>query len=340
MDYDVEVLGLQTPASSSPLTTYRPALSVRNNGLFPAIANGELSAYKAGLRVYHSLLTSALIQPGETANATAADDWLPDSQGDYFFFGSVSTYRDQNPSNGNLPPTRVTVGPPPPPPQPKTLDDIYAALQPLGTEATLEQIKAAVPAAPATEPTLVDVRDQVTSAAKEDTLLLIGNAIGDAAKEVTQLDVNYKLESRLPPALGTDGGLKVDGIADVNSKLESRLPPALGLSGGLKVEGIVSTPPAKAPTQFETLGSRTCTQTPIELVFALQTRVILIQADPQNTGNILVGGQFVNPSGEHALCKLTPGDSIAIEYNDRDNPLYVCASIAPSFAIVGATTEP
>jgi len=314
MDYDVAAVGLSVPPAAAPLTTYRPALSVKNLGRYDAVASGSLSAYRAGLRVYFSPVLSPILHPGETGLATAADDWLPAEQGDHSFFGNVTTARDQNPKNDNLPPTTVTVGPPPPPPVPKTLDDIYDALQPLGTEATLTAIADSVPPAPATEPTLTEVRNQVTSGAKEATLLMVGDAIEDTAKEVTQLEVNTKLETRIPPALGP--------------------------SGGLKVEGIVATPPPHVPTQFETLGSIVSTQTPIPIVFALQTRVIFIQAEFTNPGYIVVGGSLVTPTGEHAICKLAPGDAIAIEYNDKDNPLYICASIAPSYAIVAATTEP
>jgi hypothetical protein len=307
MDFDVAAVGLSVPPAAASFTTYRPAISVKNLGRYDAVARGSLSAYRAGLRVYFSPVLSPILHPGEAGLATAADDWLPAEQGDHSFFGNVTTNRDQNPKNDNLPPTTVTVGPPPPPPVPKTLDDIYDALQPLGTEATLTAIADSVPPAPATEPTLSKVRDQVTSGAKEATLLMVGDAIEDTAKEVTQLEVNAKLETRIPAALGPSGGLKVE---------------------------------PKVPTQFETLGYIVSSQTPMQLVFTLQTRVIFIQADFSNPSYILVGGEFMTPNGEHAIRKLAPGDAIAIEYNDKDNPLYICASIAPSYAIVAATTEP
>ena len=178
----------------------------------------------------------------------------------------------------------------------------------------LQEIADSVPAAPATEPTLVQVRDEVTDAAKEATLQLVGAAIGDTAKEATQLEVNSKLETRIPVELGT--------------------------SGGIKVEGIAASPPALAPTQFEALGSIQCGTTAQEITFTLQTRVVIIQADFDNTGYILVGSSFVNPAGEHALCKLAAGDTIAIEYNDANNPLYIVATLPGQVAIAGATTEP
>jgi hypothetical protein len=118
MDYDVSVISLDTPPSLASLTTYRPAVSVRNNGRFPATASGTLSAYKAGRLIYSSSITSPSIQPGESGLATAADDWTPDAQGDYHWFGYLTTFRDQVPPNGFLAPVLIHVGPEPPTPPP------------------------------------------------------------------------------------------------------------------------------------------------------------------------------------------------------------------------------
>ena len=116
-DYDVGVLALQTPPAAAPLTTYRPALWVRNNGLRAAIASGTISAYKAGLLVYSSPVLSDPIAPGDTGLATASADWTPAVQGDYIWTAYVTTDRDQYEPNNNLGPTKITVGPPPPPPE-------------------------------------------------------------------------------------------------------------------------------------------------------------------------------------------------------------------------------
>lgn len=314
MDYDVEALSLESPPNPAPLTTYTPSIRVRNNGIHAAIASGFVKAYVGGVQVYSSSVLSEQIDPGDIGSAIAIDDWLPAAQGPVTFYGYVTTERDQKEANNNLAPTTIVVGPPPPPPVPKTLDDIYDALQPLGKQTTLEEIANTIPAAPATEPTLEEVRDSVATAAKEATLVAVGAAIGDTAKEVTQLDVNDKLAVRIPPALGS--------------------------SGGLKVEGIVATPPPKVPTQLETRGQIEVNATAIELTFALQTRVIFIQASHNNSGIIFVGGPFLNAAGEHALAFLQAGDSIAIEYNDANNPIYVCGSLPGQFIIAGATTEP
>jgi hypothetical protein len=118
MDYDVAAVGLNVPPAAASLTTYRPAISVKNNGRYDAIARGTLSAYKAGLRVWSSPVSSNAIEPGETGIATAQDDWTPDTEGTFVFFGYVSCDFDQVEPNNNLAPVTVTVGPEPPPPPP------------------------------------------------------------------------------------------------------------------------------------------------------------------------------------------------------------------------------
>jgi hypothetical protein len=118
MDYDVSAVALTVPPALASLTTYRPAMQVRNNGRYPATVTGSLSAYKAGLRVYHSPIQSAAIAPGETGNATALDDWTPDTQDDYIWFGYCTSYRDQVEPNNNLAPVTIHVGPEPPTPPP------------------------------------------------------------------------------------------------------------------------------------------------------------------------------------------------------------------------------
>jgi hypothetical protein len=118
MDYDVAAVGLSVPPAAASLTTYRPAISVKNNGRFDAVASGTLSAYKAGLRIWSSPVSSNAIEPGETGLAIADDNWTPDTEGDYVFFGYVSTYKDQVEPNNNLAPVTITIGPEPPPPPP------------------------------------------------------------------------------------------------------------------------------------------------------------------------------------------------------------------------------
>jgi hypothetical protein len=118
MDYDVAAVSLSSPPAVASLTTYRPAILVRNNGLYPAVAYGDIQAYKAGLRVWFSHVESAAIAPGETGIATADDDWEPDTEGDYTFFGYVNCHNDQVETNNQLAPITINVGPEPPPPPP------------------------------------------------------------------------------------------------------------------------------------------------------------------------------------------------------------------------------
>ena len=118
MDYDVEARRLAVPANPSPLDTYRPAIEVRNNGIFPAVATGTIQIYTAGLLIFSSNVTSPTIQPGATANAIAADLWTPEAEGDFVIFGQVSTYRDQNEQNGHLAPVTISISGTPPTPPP------------------------------------------------------------------------------------------------------------------------------------------------------------------------------------------------------------------------------
>ena len=118
MDYDVAAVGLSVPPAAASLTTYRPAISVKNNGRYDAVTSGTLSAYKAGLRVWSSPVSSNAIEPGDTGLATAQDDWTPDTEGTYVFFGYVSCYKDQVEPNNNLAPSPFTVTEGPLPPTP------------------------------------------------------------------------------------------------------------------------------------------------------------------------------------------------------------------------------
>ena len=116
-DFDVAAVGLSVPANPSPLDTYRPAISVRNNGLYAATASGTIQIYKAGRLVFSAAVTSSPIDPGETGLALAASEWTPDEETDYVIYGYVSTPNDQVEPNNNLQPSTVAIsGAPPPPP--------------------------------------------------------------------------------------------------------------------------------------------------------------------------------------------------------------------------------
>lgn len=118
MDYDVAATGLSSPPASSVLTPYRPAISVRNNGIHNALASGYVRIYFAGLRIFESEVYSGTLAPGATGTADAVDYWTPPHEGAYIVNGYISTPLDQVEPNNNLSPTTIVVagGPVPPPP--------------------------------------------------------------------------------------------------------------------------------------------------------------------------------------------------------------------------------
>jgi hypothetical protein len=117
-DYDVGAVALVTPAKSAPKTTYRPAVSVRNNGLHDALASGYLRIYSAGLLVFESEIYSATIPAGATGLAQAVDYWTPTAEGFYTIHAYVSCPLDQVESNNMLAPVtiEITGATPPTPP--------------------------------------------------------------------------------------------------------------------------------------------------------------------------------------------------------------------------------
>jgi hypothetical protein len=117
-DYDVGALALVVPATSGPKSTYRPAVSVRNNGLHDALASGYIRIYSAGLLAFESELYSGTITPGNTGNAQAVDYWTPAVEGFYTCHAYLSTPLDQVESNNMLAPVtiEITGAEPPTPP--------------------------------------------------------------------------------------------------------------------------------------------------------------------------------------------------------------------------------
>ena len=107
-DFDVEVRGLTTPPPDAVTTTYRPAVSVRNNGIHNALAQGILRIYRDDRLVFSTELYSDTIAPGKTSQAQAVDYWTP-TEGKYLITADVTCDSDQVESNNHLAPTRVTV---------------------------------------------------------------------------------------------------------------------------------------------------------------------------------------------------------------------------------------
>ena len=122
MDYDVEVLGLKTPASTSPLAPYRLVVSVRNNGIHAAVASGYVRVYSAGLQIFESEVFSNTLAPGVTGDCSSLGYWTPPAEGFYMIQGYISTPLDQVEPNNNLNPTNIHItGTPPTPPTPVEL---------------------------------------------------------------------------------------------------------------------------------------------------------------------------------------------------------------------------
>lgn len=120
-DYDVGVLALSSPPPSSVLTAYRPAVSVRNNGIHDALASGTLRIYAAGRLIFTTELYSATIPASETRDALGTDYWTPPAEGKYVIIADLTCPLDQVESNNHLSPTTITVsGATPPPPSPIT----------------------------------------------------------------------------------------------------------------------------------------------------------------------------------------------------------------------------
>ena len=121
-DYDVEVLGLKSPASTSPLAPYRLVVSVRNNGIHAAVASGYVRVYSTGLQIFESEVFSNTLAPGVTGDCSSIGYWTPPAEGFYMIQGYVSTPLDQVKTNNNLNPTNIHItGTPPTPPTPVAL---------------------------------------------------------------------------------------------------------------------------------------------------------------------------------------------------------------------------
>jgi hypothetical protein len=119
MDYDIGVTGLSSPPASATKSTYRPAVSVRNNGIHDALASGVLRIYAAGQLIYTSEIYSPTIAPGLTKDAEAVDYWTPTEEGFYVIIADVSSPLDQYEPNNHLNPTTIEVtGLTPVPPSP------------------------------------------------------------------------------------------------------------------------------------------------------------------------------------------------------------------------------
>jgi hypothetical protein len=120
-DYDVQVTALAVPPIAAPVAAYRPAVSVRNNGLYPADITGQIRVYRReppGDLLDTFAITLTNLQPGATGSAQAALFWTPtpaDIGREYLFTADISSAGDQDETNNHLGPTTVLVIPGAPP---------------------------------------------------------------------------------------------------------------------------------------------------------------------------------------------------------------------------------
>jgi len=123
-DFDVEARSLASPPVAAPVTTYRPAVRVRNNGIHPADVTGYIRIYRreppGELLETHQLSLLNLLA-GAEGDAQSSAYWTPttaDIGREFLFTAHVDTDHDQKISNNDLSPVTVivTAGEPPPPP--------------------------------------------------------------------------------------------------------------------------------------------------------------------------------------------------------------------------------
>lgn len=76
--------------------------------------------------------------------------------------------------------------------------------------------------------------------------------------------------------------------------------------------------------------------TAVEVAFTGTTTTIIISADPENTGLLYVGKSDIDSNGNNSLTFLEAGEDIVIRYDDRENPVYIVASIASQNYFKGA----
>jgi hypothetical protein len=123
-DFDVAALSLASPPQSAPVTSYRPAVRVKNLGIHPANVSGVCRMYRReppGDLLQSWPLSLQNLAAGNEGNALAEGYWNPTAAEvgrEFLFIAHVDVANDQNMSNNNLSPVTVLVtgAEPPPPP--------------------------------------------------------------------------------------------------------------------------------------------------------------------------------------------------------------------------------
>lgn len=185
------------------------------------------------------------------------------------------------------------------------------------------------PPPPPPEPkTLDDIYDVLLPAAKDTTVAEVVEKLPTSpATEPTLEEVRDKITTdpatqaaQLAQIDQVEAGIPVTNVNLLNldsktSDLESAIEP---------------------PSSLQVLNHIEVGTTRVELAFSITTRVITIQARSTNSASVFVGDVTVTSMGEHALHELTPGSSLAIEFNDVANPLYVVAAAPAQEVLAGA----
>ena len=110
---------------------------------------------------------------------------------------------------------------------------------------------------------------------------------------------------------------------DVES--EMAFPVVIGDDGKLQIG---NQPYPYSGTSIEGGGKIAVGTTPIEVSFTLETKTILISADVSNSNLIYVGSSLITSSGTNAITYLSAGDSLALDYDDINESLYVVGAAA------------
>lgn len=89
-------------------------------------------------------------------------------------------------------------------------------------------------------------------------------------------------------------------------------------------------------TDMEGGGEIAVGTTAVEVSFTGTTKTIIITAKSTNSGTLYIGKSNVASNGSNSVTFLEAGDSVSIDYDDSDNPVYVVASTTSQAFYKGA----
>ena len=125
---------------------------------------------------------------------------------------------------------------------------------------------------------------------------------------------------------------------EVGGAIYQRMKVVTGVDG--TVDGDVSAanplPVSATRSDMEGGGKVAVGTTAVEVTFTGTPTAIIISAPQDNTGTLYIGKSTVTSAGANAMTFLEAGESLSIEYDDADNPVYVVASVAAQNFFKGA----